>query len=111
MGKVLRYRESYTYLVHMCLTISYVPIFGVRKMVVQIPSMDTILMGYWMTRQVRTMMSSVMYKSKLRIVKNILRRVLMMQCEMFLRSHLRNTRRIDMIDSGRGRFGGLWDEF
>ena len=61
-----------------------------------------------MTVQVKTMMSSVMYKSKFRMVKMILRRVLVIPCEMFLRSHLRNTRSIALLGSGRGRVCGLY---
>ena len=34
----------------------------------------------------------------------------MIPCEMFLRDHLRNTRRIALLGSGRGRVGGLGDE-
>ena len=51
---------------HLCPPISSVPIGDIRKLVVQIPIMDEILMGYWMSGQARTRMSSVMYKSKLR---------------------------------------------
>ena len=78
-------------------------------MVVQITRMDVILVGYWMAGQVRTMMSSVMYKSKLKMGEKILRRVLMMPCEMFLREHLSNTRIIDLIGNVRGRVDGLGD--
>ena len=39
----------------------------------------------------------------------IIRRVLMMPCEMFLRNHLRNTRIIVILDSVRGIYGGLGD--
>ena len=52
-------------------------------------------------------MSSVMYKSKLRMGKEILRRVLMMTHGMFLRDHFRNTRSIAMLDNVRGRVNGL----
>ena len=66
-------------------------------------------MGYWVDVQVRTIMISVMYKSKFRMMEMTLRRVLMTPCEMFLSSHLRNTRRISLLGSGRGRFDGLGD--
>ena len=55
-----------------CLTISSVSVGGIRQLVVQIPRIDTILMGYWMAGQVRTMISSIMYKNKLRIGKKSL---------------------------------------
>ena len=80
---------------------------GIRQLVVQITSTDEILMGYCMSGQVRTMMSSVMYNSKLNMGKKSLSRFLMMPCEMLLRSHLRNTRRIYLLGSGRGRVSGL----
>ena len=66
-------------------------------------------MGYWISVQVRTIMSRVMHKSKYRIGK-IIRRVLMIPCEMFLKDHLRNTRSIALLDSVRVRIGGLRDE-
>ena len=58
--------DSCPYLVRLCQPISSASIGGIRKLVVKIPRMDTILMGYWMAGQVRTMLSSVMYKSKLK---------------------------------------------
>ena len=76
-------------------------------MVVQIPRMDAILMGYCMTGQVKTTMISVIYKSKLK-TGNIFRRILILSCEVFLRSHLRISRIISLLGSGRGRVGGLW---
>ena len=60
-----------------------------------------------MAVQVWTTMISVMYKNKLKTRKKILRRLLMMPCWVFLRSHLRNARRIAILDSGRSRVGGL----
>ena len=51
----------------MCSTISYLYFGGIRKLVVQIPSMDMILTGYWTAGQVRNMISSIMYKSKVSI--------------------------------------------
>ena len=60
-------------------------------------------MGYWATLQVRTMSSSVVYKSKLIMGVMPLRRVLIITCEMFLSSQLRSTRRIAILVSGRGR--------
>ena len=71
--------------------------------------MYVILMGYWMTVQVRTMISSLMYKSKFSMGNIILGRVLMITCKMFLRTHLRNTSSIAMIVSVRGRVGSLGD--
>ena len=55
----------------------------------------------------KTMMRSVMCKSNLRTGENILRRVLMMPCAVFLRSHLGSARSIAMLGSGRGRVDGL----
>ena len=56
------------------------------------------------------MLSSVMYKSKFRMGNMPLSRVLMITCEMFLKSHLGNARSITLISSGRGRVDGLGDE-
>ena len=55
------------------------------------------------------MIISIMYKSKFRMGNMILRRVIMIPCEMFFWDHLRNTRIISLIGSGRGRVGGLGD--
>ena len=55
------------------------------------------------------MMSIVMYQSKFRMGNMILRRVLMIPCDIFLRAHLRNTRRIDILGSGSGIFDELGD--
>ena len=55
------------------------------------------------------MISSVMYKSKFRMGNMPLSRVLMITCEMFLKSHLGNARSITLISSGRGRVDGLGD--
>ena len=71
--------------------------------------MDVILMGYWVSVQVSTIMSSVMYKSKYRMGDMILRRVLMIPYRIFLRGHLRNTRSTDMLGDGRGIVDGLGD--
>ena len=57
-------------------------------------------MGYWVAGQVRTMRSSVIYKSIFRIGEMIFRSALMIPCEVLLRSHLRNTNSISMIISG-----------
>ena len=43
-------------------------------------------------------------------MEKILRRVLMMPCEVLLRAHLGSSRSIDLLDSGRGRVGGVGDE-
>ena len=64
-------------------------------------------MGYWVSYQLRTMMSSVMYKSKFRMRVMILRRVLVVFCEMFFRVHSRNIGSIFLLGSGRGRVDGL----
>ena len=44
-----------------------------------------------------------MYNSKLRMGDMTLMRVLMIPCNMLLRSNLRSTRIISLIGSGRGR--------
>ena len=69
---------------NMCTPISYASVGGIRKFVVQIPSVHSILVGYWVVGQVRTTIISVMYKSKFSIGDMILRRVLMIPCEMLL---------------------------
>ena len=66
-------------------------------------------MGYWVVEQVRTTRISVMYKCKFRMGDMTLRRVVMIPCEMFLRYHLRSTRSIALLESGRGRVDGLMD--
>ena len=76
LGNDLSHRYSSTSLVHLCPLVSYASVCGNRQCVVQVPIMDAILMGYWVSYQLRTMMSSVMYKSKFRIRFMILRRVL-----------------------------------
>ena len=68
-----------------------------------------ILMGYWIVVQVRTMVRSVMCKSTLRMGENILSRVLMMPCAVFLRSYLKGARSIDLLCSGRNRVDGIMD--
>ena len=72
--------------------------------------MDVILMGHWVAGHMRTMMSSVIYKSEFNMRDMVIRRVLIISCETFLRSHLRNTRRIALLGIGRGRVDGLGDE-
>ena len=67
LRKALKNRDSCPSLVHLCQSISSAYIGVIMQLVVQIPRMDMILMGYWMAGQVRTMTSSVMYKSKLRM--------------------------------------------
>ena len=54
-------------------------------------------------------MSSVMCKINFRVGENILRRVLIMPCVVFLRDHLMSARVIALIGSGRGRFDDLGD--
>ena len=82
---------------------------GIRQLIVQITSMDMILMGYWMAGQVRTTIISVMYKRKFRMGNMILRMFLMMPYDMLLRHHLRNTSSISLLVSGKGRVGGRGD--
>ena len=64
-------------LVHLCPTISSASVGGISQFVVQIYSMDAILMGYWVAGQMRNMTSSVMYKSNFRMGNMILRRFIM----------------------------------
>ena len=54
-------------LVCLCLSITSKSVGAIRQLFVQISSMYGILMGYCMADQVRNMMISVMYKSKLNI--------------------------------------------
>ena len=65
LGKSLILREYSPSRVSLFLLISSASIGGIIQLVVQITSMYTILMGYCMAGQVRTMMSSAMYKNKL----------------------------------------------
>ena len=55
------------------------------------------MIGYWVAVQIRTMRSSVIYKSKLRMGDMTLRRFLMISCEIFLRTNLSSTISIDII--------------
>ena len=64
-------------------------------------------MGYWMLVQVRTMRNIAMCKNKLRIWDMDLKRILMIPCEMFLRTHLISTSIIDLLVSSMGKFDGL----
>ena len=66
-------------------------------------------MGYWMVVHVRTISSSLIYNGDFRMGDMVLRRDLIMQCEMLLISNLRNISRIDIIVSGRVRIGDLGD--
>ena len=70
-------------------------------MIVQISIIDTTLMKYWITGQVRTIMSSVMCKSKFSMGEKIIMRFLMMPCEVSLRAQFRSARRIAMLGSSR----------
>ena len=106
-GKKLKHRDSNTLLVRLHPTTSSTSVVTIRQFIVQIPSMDEILMGYWVVVQGRTTRNIVMYKSKFRMGDMILRRVLMIPCGVLLRSHLRNKRRIYVLGSGRGRVDGL----
>ena len=78
-------------------------------MVVQIASIDTTLIGKWVVGQVGTLISRIMYKIKFRIGDIIFRDVLMILCEMLLRTYFINTSSIDLLGSGRGRNSGLGD--
>ena len=71
--------------------------------------MDMIVMWYWMSGQVMNMMSSVMYRSNLRMGRKIIRRVLMMTHKVLLRDHLRSSKIIAILGSVRSRVGGLGD--
>ena len=82
---------------------------GTRNFVFQIPSMDKILMGYWVVGHVRTIRSSVMYKSKFRMGDKTLSIIVMIACEILLRAHLRITRSISMLDNSRGRVDSRGD--
>ena len=78
-------------------------------MVVQIPIMDEIFIGYYIVGLVSTMISSLMYNSKFMMGDMIFRRVLMVTCDMLLRDHLRNTSSISLLGSGRVRVGDIGD--
>ena len=91
------------------LPISSTSIGGTRQFLAQISSMNAILMGYWVAVQLSTMRSGVMYKSKFIIGDMTLMRFLMIQCEMFLRDHLRSTSGIYLVGSGRVRSDGCVD--
>ena len=93
----------------LCLTISYAPIGGIRQFVFQIPIMDAILMGYWVTDQARKMMHLIVYKSKFRIGYTNLRKLFIIPREMLLRYHLRNTSSIALIENFRDGVDGLGD--
>ena len=67
-------------------------------------------MGYLVVGRVRTMMSRVMYKSKFIMGGVILRRVIMIPCDILLKDQLANTRIIDLLLSGRDRVDGLGGE-
>ena len=107
LGEDLRHRDSYRSFMHMCPHISYVSVGGNRQLVLQIPTMDKILMGYWAVGQVRIMMSSVIKRSKFRKGDMILSRVQGIPCEIILRNHLSNIRRTFLLEIGRGTFCGL----
>ena len=61
----MRHRGSYLSLVRLFPPISSASVGDISKLVVKIPSMYEILMGYWTEIHMRTMMSNVMYNSKL----------------------------------------------
>ena len=72
------------------------------KFVSRIPRMDVILMGYWMEGQVSTMRSSITCKNKLRMWGIILRRIIMITCEMLWRKNLKSISSIATLGSSRG---------
>ena len=109
LGKALRHRGSYPLLVHLCPPTSYASISVISPFVVQITRMDEILVGYWVAGQVRTLMSRVLYNSKLSMGNIVLRRVLMVSYEMFSIGHLKNTSIIALLGSDRSRVGALGD--
>ena len=51
-----------------------------------------------------------MYKSKFRMRGIILRRFIIIPFVIFFRGHLRDTRIISLLGSGRGKFDGIGDE-
>ena len=75
----------------------------------QLPSMYAIFMGYWVLVQVRTISSSVLYKSKFRMGDMTLRRFVMIPCEMLFRYQLRSNSIIDIIVSVSDRVDDLGD--
>ena len=79
-GKALICWGSSTSLVSLLTNISYAFFGGMRQFVAKIPSMDEILMGYWVAGQVSTIMSIVMYKINFRVGYMILSRVFMILC-------------------------------
>ena len=92
----------------MCFPISSVSIGGIIQLVITITKLDAILIGYWMEVQVRTMMSTVMYKNKFKMGGGgVLSMFLMVPCEVFLRSHMRSAIIIALLGSGRGICVGL----
>ena len=60
LGKDLKHRESSQSIVCMHTPISSASVGGIRHFVVQILSMDAILMGYWVADQMKNMVSNVM---------------------------------------------------
>ena len=52
LGKASRRGGVYLYLVCLRPPISYAYLGGIRQFIVQIPSMDAVLMVYWVTYQV-----------------------------------------------------------
>ena len=106
-GITLRCWGSSPSLAHLHLSMLYMSIGRIRKFIDKIPRIDVIFMGYWMLVQVRTMRNIAMCKNKLRIWDMDLKRILMIPCEMFLRTHLISTSIIDLLVSSMGKFYGL----
>ena len=110
LWKALINMESHTSTVSPCMPIRSVSIGEARQFIVKIPRIYATFMGYWIAGQVRDITRSVIWKSKLRMGENLLRRVLMIPRAVFLRAYLRITRSIYLLDSGRGRVDGPGDE-
>ena len=72
LGKALMHRNSFTSLTCLCLPISYKSVGGIRQLIVQIPRIDTTLMGYWIAVQVRNMIRNVIQKNNFSIGKKSL---------------------------------------
>ena len=109
LGKALMHSESCPYLLRLCLPISPASVSGIRQLIFQISIIDATLMGYWISGQVSTVIRSVMCEIHFRMRENILKRVLMMPCAVFLRSHLMGARIIALLGSGRGTVDGRGD--
>ena len=75
----------------------------------QITRMDEILTGYCISYQLRTIRIIVVYKNKLIVGVITIRRIPIIQCEMFSRIHFNSIRFIDLIGSYEDRVYGCGD--